>query len=86
LLHKVRDSYDLIKNVLSKEYRSLLTFNKNRVIDLNSDTSSDSCDNVSSSVEEEDGTLSKSLRLAVLRGMSLNFQEKEKLKSLVKEK
>ena len=52
MLGKIRDSHDVIKNLVSKEYRGLLLYNKNRVVDIDHDTSSDSCDDVSSSDDE----------------------------------
>lgn len=36
LLKKIRDSYDLLKNLQKKQYRDFLQFNKKRVIDLQS--------------------------------------------------
>lgn len=49
LLRKVRDSYDMTKNMINKQTRGLLMFNKHRVINSNSEGADSSSDNVSSS-------------------------------------
>ena len=42
LLKKIRDSYDMLKNLHDPKYRSYLKYSKDRVIKLDSDESSDS--------------------------------------------
>ena len=50
LLMKLRDSYDLTKNMVKKEYRSLLAYQRGRVLDPDE---SDDCS--SSDVSSEEG-------------------------------
>jgi hypothetical protein len=51
---KLRDSYDLTKNMINKEYRNLLVYNKTRLIDPESSSSTGSSSDVTSSSESED--------------------------------
>lgn len=50
LLFKLRDSYDFTKNMVNREFRGLMTFNKGRIIDP--DESSDETSDVSTSDDE----------------------------------
>ena len=53
LLFKLRDSYDFTKNMVNREFRSLMSFNKGRIIDP--DESSDETSDVSTSEDEQHG-------------------------------
>ena len=91
ILKKVRDSYDMTKNMVSKPTRKMLNYNKRRVIDLDekSSSSSTSSDNVSSTSEEEEENLLghsnlniyQFLQLSVIRGMKIDPDQKSKLKN-----
>ena len=59
-------------------------YNKQRVIDIETDSSTDSSDNVSSS--SEDNAMNKQFRLAVVRGIKVDYENKDNLKHLVKTK
>lgn len=52
LLSKLRDSYDLTKNMVKKEYRSLLAYQRGRIIDPDQSENSESSPDVSSNDEE----------------------------------
>jgi hypothetical protein len=54
LLRKVRDSYDMTKNMVNKQARQLLSFNKRRVILIESEEKESTSDNVSTSEDEQD--------------------------------
>jgi len=57
LLGKVRDSYDMTKNMIDKETRRMLTFSKQRIIDIDSQSDTTSSDNVSDSkISMEEGS------------------------------
>jgi hypothetical protein len=91
---KLRDSYDLTKNMINKEYRSLLIYNKARIIDpeLASGTGSSSDVSASSGEEEqpENGKKQKGfkqqVKLSVIRGMKLKKDEKQEIKDKIKHK
>ena len=76
LLSKIRDSYDLLKNMNNKTQREFLKFGKDRVIDpkVDSSSSSGSSSDLSSSSDEKDKHLniSDQLKISILRGMSLD--------------
>lgn len=54
MLRKVRDSYDMTKNMVNKQARQLLSFNKRRVILIESEEKESTSDNVSTSEDEQD--------------------------------
>jgi hypothetical protein len=91
---KLRNSYDLTKNMINKEYRSLLAYNKTRIIDpeTSTDTGSSSDITSSSESEEEDNQGKKhpgfkqQVKLSVVRGMMLKKGEKQEIKDKIKQK
>ena len=93
LMKKVRDSYDIISNLVNREYRNLLTFNTKRVVYDRCESSfsapESSCDNFSNS---DDGKKDKNIgfkehiRLGVIRGLDIDEEERWKLKYLVRKK
>ena len=56
MLRKIRDSFDMTRNMVDKRTRKMLSYTKGRVIILDEDEGSTSSDNVSgtNSDEEED--------------------------------
>ena len=88
LLHKVRDSNDLLVNMVNKEYLALLKYNKTRVVDIDEDTDSGE-EEVSDTDDEDirnDLSINEQFRLSVIRGMRIDNGEKEKLKMMLKHK
>ena len=96
LLMKLRDSYDLTKNMVKKEYRGLLAYQRGRVLDPEkSDDDDESSPDVSSVEEEEENetagqkkkmTFADQMKLTVVRGIVLEQNEKEKLKKEIRKK
>ena len=96
LLMKLRDSYDLTKNMVKKEYRGLLAYQRGRVLDPDkSDDDDESSPDVSSVEEEEENetagqkkkmTFADQMKLTVVRGIVLEQKEKEELKNKIRHK
>ena len=93
---KLRDSYDLTKNMVKKEYRSLLAYQRGRVLDPDRSDDDESSPDVSSVEEEENEienagqkkklTFADQMKLTVVRGIILNSNDKEYLKNRIKMK
>lgn len=91
LLNKVRDSYELLRNLLHKEYFHLMQYHRKRVIDQDTpDIDLPSMDDVSSahSYEKQQKNLSfnDQMKLAVVRGLGVDIQTKTELKEIIKNK
>jgi 1-acyl-sn-glycerol-3-phosphate acyltransferase len=94
LLMKLRDSYDLTKNMINKEYRNLLAYSKTRIIDPESSSSTGSSSDVTSSSESEDKDenskkktgFKQEVKLAVVRGIKLKKDKKQEIKDQIKSK
>lgn len=85
-MKKIRDSHDLIKNLVKNEYLQLLNYNRERVIDNeDSDGSNSSIDDVSSEDDELTKKLSfeDQIKLAIVRGMRVQTDEKEIMKKMI---
>jgi len=81
LITKLRDSYDLTRNMVKKDYRKLLAYNRGRVIDGRSNSDRELSSDVSSSSEDETGKkksgVKSEVKLAVIRGMGLQTKEQK---------
>ena len=92
LLLKLRNSYDVTKNMVKKEYRSLLAFQRGRVIDPDIEDGGSSPD-ISSTEEDLDRessakvlTFNDHVKLSVVRGMQLEELDKERMKTKIRQK
>ena len=88
LLHKIRDTNDLLMNSINNEYLHLLKYNTTRVVDLEVDTESE-ISNVSSTDDEQTRqtlSINEQFRLSVIRGMRVQDSDKERLKTMLKNK
>ena len=95
LLQKLRNSYDLTKNMVNKDFRSLMAFNKGRIIDPDSESCESS--DVSSEGEEEQKNeeggqgdkgvnFNDFVKLSVIRGIKMQSEEKQVIKDQIKKK
>lgn len=93
LLVKLRDSYDLTRNMVKKDYRGLLAYQRGRVIDpeKGSDSSPDvSSDEIPPEFKEDDKTkvitFNDHVKLSVVRGIQVESAVKSQLKDKIKTK
>lgn len=85
MLKKLRDSYDLTKNMISRQARELMEYNHRRIIDLSSSDSGSTSDNVSTSSDDNDPLAKansralgfhQNIKLSVVRGLKLDPSQK----------
>lgn len=96
VLKKIRDSYDILKNLQRKEYREFLKYNRKRVIDISEKqkldcSSSENCS--SSSLDSDDAekdkvkqnlTVDDMLKMSIIRGMAIPKEQKKATLDLIK--
>lgn len=90
MLKKIRDSHDLLKNMIENDYLQYLQYHRERIVDLDEDSLSD-VEDVSDEEEKQaelykEMTVKESMRLAIIRGMRLDPTQKNQLKDAIKKK
>lgn len=81
MLKRIKDNHDIMKNCVGREFRSLLKYNKSRVIDLDEDTSNSS-DDISTS--NNDDAFLRNFKISIVRGMNVKETQKEQLKQMLR--
>lgn len=85
LLMKLRDSYDLTKNMVKKDYRELLAYQRGRVIDP-SESDEESNEEQVAGADQELQAVNEFMKLAVVKGMVVDKTLKSKLREKIRKK
>jgi len=73
MLKKIRDSHDLLKNMIENDYLEFLQYHRERVVDLDESSDSEVEDVSDEETKDNDAykdlTMKEQMRLAIIRGM-----------------